>query len=217
MANNSKILRYFNKRNITFGCLIALVYFITHGFVQFGSPHYTENLLPEFTGMIFELFIVLLVFNTWQEREESKQKIAKEKRLREFLIFIINEFSDFNSMPKAFTFYGLSHTENQTVLNRLKSEFLERQTSPKFRLSFITHCQIDIDALTALLPVAANLSEEHFKAWSRIVFYTKKVSLLNIYQPDEFEKLNEYIIKLLEYIRRFDKASFDKNIYHGAI
>ncbi len=71
--------------------------------------------------------------------------------------------------------------------------------------------------MTALLPVAADLSEEHFKSWSRIVFYIKKSSQLDINDPKDFEKFNEYIVKLLDYIRRFDKASFDNNIYHGAI
>jgi uncharacterized HAD superfamily protein len=178
----------------------------------------TDNLLPEFTGVFFELFVVLLVFNKWQEREQSKQKIAKEKRLREFLIFIINEFANFKLMPEAFSFYGLYHTENQTVLNRLKAEFTSTQSTPSpFHYSFIRHCKIDIDALTALLPVAADLSEEHFKSWARIVFYIKKSSMLEISELQDFHKLDEYIVKLLDYIRRFDKASFDNKIYHGAI
>lgn len=199
-------------------CLLVLVCLVTHGFVKYGLAHYTDNLLPEFTGVFFELFVVLLVFNKWQDREESKQKIAKEKRLREFLIFIINEFANFRSMPEGFSFYGLSHTENQTVLNRLKTEFTSAQNTPiSFRYSFIQHCQIDIDALTSLLPVAADLSEEHFKSWARIVFYVKKSSMLDITVLKDFEKFDEHIVKLLDYIRRFDKASFDKKIYHGAI
>lgn len=217
-GDNLKVSKHLNKTNIMWSCLLVLVYFATHGFVKYGLAHYTDNLLPEFTGVFFELFVVLLVFNKWQEREESKAKIAKEKRLREFLIFIINEFSKFKSMPEAFSFYGLSHTENQTVLNRLKSEFTGAQSIPSsFRHSFIRHCEIDIDALTALLPVAADLSEEHFKSWARIVFYIKKSSMLNISDPEDFEKFDEYIVKLLDYIRRFDKASFDNKIYHGAI
>ncbi|WP_063658741.1 hypothetical protein [Aliivibrio fischeri] len=214
------ISKHLNKRNIMWSCLIILVYFLTHGFALSGYKHYIDNLLPEFTGMFFELFIVLLIFNKWQEREESKQKIAKEKRLREFLIFIINEFSSFKSMPEAFSFYGLNHTENQTVLSRLKSEFSGEDKSSiptSFRDSFIKHCQIDIDALTALLPVAANLSEEHFKSWARIVYYVKKSSMLNIENPEEFELFNEYIEKLIDYMRRFDRASFDNQLYHGAI
>ncbi|KAE9624599.1 hypothetical protein [Aeromonas veronii] len=211
------ISKHLNKVNIMWCCLLILTYLVTHGFSKYGVSHYTDNLLPEFTGVFFELFVVLLVFNKWQEREDSKRKIAKEKRLREFLIFIINEFSGFKSMPKEFTFYGLSHTENQTVLNRLKTELVNREVTPFFRKSFIEHCQIDIDALTALLPVAADLSEEHFKSWSRIVFYIKKSSQLELSDPQDFEKFNEYIVKLLDYIRRFDKASFDNNIYHGAM
>ncbi len=199
-------------------CLLVLVYLLTHGFVQNGSVHYVNNLMPEFTGVFFELFVVLLVFNKWQEREVSKLKIAKEKRLREFLVFIINKFSEFNSMPETFTFYGVSHTENQTVLNRLKSEFTGSNQIPiEFRKEFIDHCSVDVDALTALLPVASDLSEEHFKSWARIVFYVKKSSLLDITQAEGFSELDHHILKLVDYIRRFDKASFDNKIYHGAI
>lgn len=213
-----KVSKHLNKTNIMWSCLLVLVYLVTHGFVKYGVSHYTDNLLPEFTGVFIEIFVVLLVFNKWQEREESKAKIAKEKRLREFLIFIINEFSNFKSMPEAFSFYGLSHTENQTVLNRLKSEFNSDNNIPvSFRHSFIQHCKFDIDALTALLPVAADLSEEHFKSWARIVFYIKQSSMLNISDSEEFEKFDEHIAKLLDYIRRFDKASFDNKIYYGAI
>ncbi|MCG9640892.1 hypothetical protein AB4251_11970 [Vibrio lentus] len=212
------VSKHLNKTNIMWCCLLVLVYFVTHGFVKYGLEHYTDNLLPEFTGVFFELFVVLLVFNKWQEREASKQKIAKEKRLREFLIFIINEFSNFKSMPESFSFYGLSHTENQTVLNRLKSEFTSEKSTPSsFRHSFIYHCQVDVDALTALLPVAADLSEEHFKSWARIVYYIKKSAMLDISVREDFEQFDEYIIKLIDYIRRFDKASFDNKIYHGAI
>ncbi|WP_434359864.1 hypothetical protein NF212_06365 [Parasalinivibrio latis] len=213
-----KISKYLNKNNIIWCCLLVLVYLVTHGFANFGTIHYTDNLLPEFTGVFFELFVVLLVFNKWQEHEDSKQKIAKEKRLREFLVFIINEFASFKSMPKEFSFYGLEHTQNQTVLNRLKNEFSNSQSTPSdFRHSFIQHCKIDIDALTALLPVAAVLSEEHFKSWARIVFYIKKSAMLDIRHPEDFEIFDEHIVKLLDYIRRFDKASFDNKIYHGAI
>lgn len=92
--------------------------------------------------------------------------------------FLTHGFSlgGYSHNTEAFSFYGLNHTENQTVLNRLKSEFSgETKTSipTQFRGSFIRHCQLDIDALTALLPVAANLSEEHFKSWARIVYFVK--------------------------------------------
>ncbi len=214
------ISKHLNKQNIMWSCFCILVYFLMHGFLLSGSSHYINNLLPEFTGVFFELFVVLLIFNNWQEREESKQKIAKEKRLREFLIFIINKFTSFKSMPEEFNFYGLNHTENQTVLNNLKSEFSSETSasiSTSFRYGFIKHCQIDIDALTALLPVAANLSEEHFKSWARIVYYVKKSSILNIENPEEFELFDNYIEKLIDYMSRFDKASFDNQLYHGAI
>ena len=217
MTNYGIKLNHLNKANILWACLLVLVYFLTHGFVQNGSVHYVSNLMPEFTGVFFELFVVLLVFNKWQEREVSKLKITKEKRLREFLVFIVNKFYDFESMPEAFTFYGISHTENQTVLNRIKAELTNSTVPSSFREEFIKHAQVDVDALTALLPVASDLSEEHFKSWARIVFYIKKSSMLDSSKPGDSARLDSNIIKLLDYIRHFDKASFDNQIYHGAM
>lgn len=197
---------------------MVLVYILTHGFVRNGSEHYENNLIPEFTGVFFELFVVLLVFYKWQEREDSKLKIAKEKRLREFLVFILNKFYGFDSMPNTFSFYGVFHTENQNILNRMKAEIAVDEKVPvAFRYDFIKHCRVDIDALTALLPVAADLSEEHFKSWARIVYYIKKSSMLDLESQDDFSKFDSNIIKLLDYIRRFDKASFDNKTYCGAV
>lgn len=41
--------------------------------------------------------------------------------------------------------------------------------------------------------------------------------MLNIENPEEFELFDEYIEKLIDYMRRFDRASFDNQLYHGAI
>ena len=173
--------------------------------------------------MVIELLIVLFIFNEWQNREQNKQKISKEKRLREFLIFIINKFSRFDSMPPDFNFYGMEHSKNQVVLKHIISDLKGKKNIPEdFQSDFIEHCLRDIDALTSLLPVAADLSEEHFKSWARIVYYIKKNSLLlqtknEKLEGTELDKFYTNNIELVAYIKRFDSVSYNSNIYHGAI
>lgn len=41
--------------------------------------------------------------------------------------------------------------------------------------------------------------------------------MLELSSEDDFKEFNNNVVKLIDYIRRFDKASFDNKIYHGAI
>ena len=212
-------MKYLNKGNIMWACSLVLVYLVTHGIVNsdFAITYYKSSLIPEFTGMFLELLIVLFVFNKWQERVENQQKIDKERILRKYIIFTINKLKGFESIPTTFSFYGENHKENHSVLNNLRDEvkgLSEDQVYEKVGTVFIKHCKMDVDAITSLLPVAADLSKEHFKAWSRVVFYVKTISFYEEEKnKNEFKKTTA---KLIEYIREFDDASFKNKIYDGA-
>ncbi|QOH78581.1 hypothetical protein IHE26_08945 [Plesiomonas shigelloides] len=210
-------MKFLNKNNIMWTCLLVLVYLITHGIVnnEIVINYYKGSLIPEFTGMFLELLIILIVFNTWQERIENQKKIDKERVLRKYIIFTINQLRVFESIPTSFSFYGENHNENHATLNSLRDEvkaLSETDVYNKVGDSFIKHCKTDIDAITALLPVAADLSKEHFKTWSRVVFYVKKLSFDDVKKED----IKEYIVNLIEYIRDFDDASFKNKIYDDA-
>ncbi|MCX9469336.1 hypothetical protein IG522_17840, partial [Vibrio cholerae] len=114
-----------------------------------------------------------------------------------------------------FSFYGENHNENHATLNSLRDEVRALSGNDVYEKvgdDFIKHCKIDVDAITALLPVAADLSKEHFKSWSRLVFFVKKLSFDDVKKED----VKEYIVNLIEYIRDFDDASFKNKIYDGA-
>lgn len=196
-------------------CSLVLVYLVTHGIVNssLAIAYYKSSLIPEFTGMFLELLIILVVFNKWQERVDNQNKIDKERILRKYIIFTINKLKVFDSIPTTFSFYGENHKENHTVLNNLRDEMKnlsEEEISDKIGKVFILHCKVDIDAITALLPVAADLSKEHFKVWSRVVFYVKTLSIENN------KDMKKNMIKLIGYIKEFDDASFENKIYDGA-
>lgn len=210
-------MNFLNKENIMWACSLILVYLITHGIVNsdFVVDYYKLSLIPEFTGMFLELLIILVVFNKWQERVENQNKIDKERILRKYIIFTINKLKEFESIPTTFSFYGENHKENHTVLNNLRDEvkkLSEDDVYKKVKDVFIGHCKVDIDAITALLPVAADLSKEHFKVWSRVVFYVKTLSIDN----ENNKETKKNIVKLIGYIKEFDDASFKNNIYDGA-
>ena len=51
------------------------------------TDYASENLLPEFTGVILEFVIILYVIDYIQKKNERDNKIKAEKRLREMFIF----------------------------------------------------------------------------------------------------------------------------------
>ncbi|WP_318411895.1 hypothetical protein [Photobacterium leiognathi] len=208
--------KYLNKSNIMYACLLILVYLLTHGIVSSDAVigYYKGSLIPELTGMFLELVIVLLVFNTYQARLDKDKKKEKERVLRKYIIFIIKKLKVFDSVPATFSFYAENHNDNHAVLTKLRDELIdgsEINISEDNVADIVKHCQVDIDAITALLPVASDLSSEHFKAWSRIVFYVKKISLI-----DTENKFQEDLSKLVDYIKDFDDATSKHKIFNDA-
>lgn len=216
-------MKFLNKTNIMVSCLLILVYLVTHGVVNSLKPieYYKLSLIPELTGMFLELFIVLVVFNKWQERLENQNKKEKERILRKYIIFIMKRMKDFNSVPSSFSFYAENHNENHAVLSQLRDEICDLgnvDIYEKIGDKFIRHCNVDIDAITALLPVASDLSKDHFRVWSRIVFYVKTISLMDISSSDNNQskvEFKQHISKLVEYVKDFDDASFRHKIHNG--
>ncbi|WP_123772160.1 hypothetical protein [Vibrio mimicus] len=73
--------------------------------------------MPELTGMLIELCIILFIVDRWQEQNRLQLLIVKEKRLREYLIFFLKH--GFKSLPKEYrvgSFYGQLHEENVAYL-----------------------------------------------------------------------------------------------------
>ncbi len=79
-----------NTKQGTFTIVVAILLLVCArvGFyINNPAEYFSTNLLPELTGMLIELCIILFIVDRWQEQNRVQLLIIKEKRLREYLIF----------------------------------------------------------------------------------------------------------------------------------
>lgn len=191
--------------------VILLLVCIRIGFyINKPAEYFSGNLLPELTGMLIELCIILFIVDRWQEQNRLQLLIVKEKRLREYLIFFLKH--GFKSLPKEYrvgSFYGQLHEENVAYLEDL-FEFVSSNGLSTTEIDAIrAQCDVDLNTFGNLLPVASELTDEHFKAWSRILYFMVRISK-NL--GDDVESI-KYI---LNNIKRYEKASHASGIYVGS-
>src|SRR5690554_7649992 len=72
-------------------------------------------------------------------------------------------------------FYGEDHDKNQKTLERLRLHIQSKGLRSGDLESIINHCKRDSNTLENLLPVASELTNEHFKSWSRIVHFVNNI------------------------------------------
>lgn len=189
---------------------ISLIVLLWVGFHFADQGYFVNNLVPELTGVAIELIVILLVFNYWQESSKKRKLITIERRLREYLIFFLRY--NFNSMPpdlKVGRFYGEDHDKNQKTLERLRLHIQSKGLRSGDLESIINHCKRDSNTLENLLPVASELTNEHFKSWSRIVHFVNNIAKSTI-------SVEQDVMDIIQNIKRFDNASYKKGLYVGA-
>lgn len=195
-----------------FGVLLLTIFIILLyvGYSYTANDHYSNNLIVELVGVTLELLIVLFIFNYWQERSKKAKLITFERRLREYLIFFLKH--NFKTLPphvKIGRFYGADHAKNVSDLERLRKFILQKGLQAKEEASIKRHCTREINTLNALLPVASELTDEHFKSWCRIVNFVNCIA-------SDIEPTQKATIDIIQNIIKFDTASFDHNLYVGA-
>jgi len=180
------------------------------------SEYASSNLLPEFTGMIIELVLILFVVDAIQNKErkdresneasEKKHKqIMLERRLRAQLRFVVRQiFEDViindGTTGKDFLFHAADHFKNQEDINNFKQAVNEEILSESFRENLINVCLHEQSLILALSPVCSELSDRHVKAWMAIAHYLQKIMTgNNSLQNTE---------RLLSWITFFDKQTF---------
>ncbi|HHX8650549.1 hypothetical protein NB532_18210 [Vibrio antiquarius] len=191
--------------------VILLLVCIRVGFyINEPAEYFSGNLLPELTGMLIELCIILFIVDRWQEKNRIQLLIVKEKRLREYLIFFLRH--GFKTLPRKYrvgNFYGEEHKQNIEYLDNLfdfiKANGLATQEIDAIR----SQCDIDLNTFGNLLPVASELTDDHFKAWSRIVYFMVRISK----GLGDDEESIKYIITN---IKRYESASHASGIYVGS-
>lgn len=202
-----------NEKTFTGFLLIILIILISMLFFFPNSDNYFyQNIIPELIGVCLELLVILLLFNQWQEKKKRNKLIVLEKRLREYLIFFLKH--NFQSLPQKIRigkFHGEKHEENVKSLQAMITYIKEHDLSSKNIFSIQAHCLLEASTLGDLLPVASELTDDHFKAWCRIVYFTDKIGISN--DPNDIKSLT---IDILNNIKRFDSASYNHNLYVGA-
>jgi len=174
------------------------------------GAYFSQNLLPEITGMLVELVLMLFLVEQWKKSTKQEQLIMKEKRLRELLIFFMRySFKSFPLEYRIGSFYGTAHTENINSINSLITYIQSNSLSSESIDAIKSQCIKDLATYGNLLPVVSELTEDHFKAWIRIQYFMNRI--INDGQDTE-----EYTISILVNIRRFENASFENGIYFGS-
>jgi len=191
--------------------LIVLFFlFLTIGFLGDSNSYFVGNLTPEITGVCLELLVIIWVFDKWQETSKNKKLISLERRLREYLIFFLKH--SFKTLPKELrvgNFFGKDHDKNMTKLNTLFHYISENGLSEREVMSIQEHCIREVSTLENLLPVASELTNDHFKAWCRIVYFVNCIA-------QSSEPVSKSTKDIIQNIKKFDSASFNKNLYVGA-
>ena len=192
------------------GLIIFLAIFLIVGFIFADNGYFYNNLIPELTGIAIELIVILIVFNYWQESSKKEKLITIERRLREYLIFFLRH--NFNNMPselKVGRFYGVDHSTNQDILEMLRIHIKNEGLKSADVETIIKYCKRDCTTLENLLPVAAELTNEHFKSWSRIVFFVNNIA-------KNTTSVEQDVMDIIQNIKRFDNASDSHKLYVGA-
>ena len=193
-----------------FGLVISLALCLGIGFICAETDYFYNNLIPELTGVALELIVILLVFNYWQESSKKKKLITRERRLREYLLFFLrHNFSGMPSKLKVGRFYGEDHSKNQETLDQLRLHIKYNGLKSSDLESIIKYCKRDFSTLENLLPVAAELTNEHFKSWSRIVFFVNAIA-------KNTTSVEQDVMDIIQNIKRFDNASDSHRLYVGA-
>ncbi|WP_457593570.1 hypothetical protein [Hydrogenimonas sp.] len=174
----------------------------------------TGNIIPELIGICIEVLIIIWVFEKWQKQRQHNIDTVNEKRLREYLIFFLKYgLKGLPSQYKIGNFYGQDHIENEKEITAIIQYLSANDIDIDLLKSMKNHLCIDKTAFENLLEVASLLTDNHFKAWIRIVYFINKISHIHGNNKNE---LKQSIIDILQNIKRFDKASYENNIYVGA-
>lgn len=170
-----------------------------------------ENMLAELLGILIEILIIIFIFEVWAKNKQDEKNIVYEKRLREYLLFFL-KFA-FKSLPKDIkvsTFYGEHYLNNNKEIDQIVKYIDDNEIS---LLVAKKHLLTDKTAIENLLDVASHLTDEHFKAWIRIVYFINSLSFV---EDTDYKEIKKHIKDILMNIKKFDKASYENKIYVGA-
>ncbi len=196
-----------NQKTFSIFLLCALLALSILAYLGDSNTFLVGNLTPELMGVCIELLIILWVFDRWQERSKKKKLVSLERRLREYLIFFLKH--SFKNVPKEYRvgrFFGKDHQKNIKQIDKLIQYIKSNGLDESALTSIQQHSIRERRTLESLLPVASELTNEHFKAWSRIVYFINSIA-------DSQEPISKSTVDILQNIKRFDSESYKRKLY----
>ena len=215
ICNNLKVL--LDKKVMITAAVVSFLFLLAIGFIYEGRGFFTGNLLPELLGIIIEALIIIFIVDRWKKQDDRDKQINAEMRLREYLGFLLKEiYKQLKNKNPTLSeschpgkFYGCSRTKNERAItclienvSKLNDSELKDLTSPLQKYS-----KKNLHFIDCLIPIAAQLSKNHFKSWARISFYMSDM----VFEEPTFSN-KEQIINILKNIDRFDKESFELSL-----
>lgn len=198
------------KKKFIFLIVIALIILSLTAYFSTSEDFFVQNIIPELIGVCIELLIIIFVIDAWQKKEDKDNHIKVERRLREFMIFFLkHNFNDFPPSCRSGNFYGRDHDQNQSSLDNLISNIEQNGLAENVVLKVQSYCESEKEIFNNLIPVASDLTNDHFKSWVRISYFMNAIVSKN-------EKTSYAVIKILQNIKRFDHESFKSGLYVGS-
>lgn len=216
-----------------FVCIFIVLTFILkitlefYGAEQDLVQYFRGNLLPELTGMMIELIVVLLFIDAIRKREQINKELAikaddlnrridVERRLRSQLRLltrsIFNEVElDSGYQLKEFLFHAEKHEFNQQILTEIERGLDEDVGTSAINESLISSAKFELPILMSLASTSSFLSDRHMKAWMTIIYYLKRI------EESSFEdiKVPEHAINVVRWIKVFDKHTYSQNLFRS--
>lgn len=205
-------------------CLVSII-LATTLFIVFIDSYYDSfknNIIPEIVGIAIELVIIIFVLGLFTSKQETNRRRQLEKRARDYLRFVIinllkNEslyikvkkvlpsIVEYEVNKNNFKFLAKDKNRSDEVIDALivALALVETQVYDDIQ----ENIKSDLMYFHSLTPILAEVSDEHFKTWGRIIhFLTKVVDKKNVAADT---------IKILQKIKHFDQLTHNqfKNIF----
>lgn len=173
---------------------------------------FKDNLVPELVGVAVDLALIVFVLDIIALKQEKKRSRQLEKRAREYLRFIVvnmlkndelfeitksalPSIVDYDANKHDFKFFASERLRSNEVIDALIVALSRENTTVNDHIK--KHVETELSSFHSLFPIVAEVSDEHFKIWGRIVYFLTKVS--------HGEDLASNMITVLQKIKKFDR------------
>lgn len=187
--------------------LLVLPYLVSR------DNYFVGSLVPEITGVFFEILIVILILDSIRRKqEELKRKKTKEALRHSFYYFIVHVLRESPApqeaiqLRKQITNYVKSgntqfeHVDKSSYIHAMYKETWKHSSETKIRQL----AQKNLSIFSSLMPVAASLGDEYVKVWFRLIYFTDDLA-------HNRAELKRSISDLLIFFEKFERINISES------